>query len=102
MHCHEKRPQTGNSFDLRRLAADRYDLILVARREELLRALADELDKKSGVRVEVWPADLSTDEGISGVAARISSRNDLTLLINNAGFGHGGPITASTSNPKWL
>jgi len=79
----------GEAFG-RRLAADHFNLILVARREELLRARAEEWQKTFGVRVEVWPADLSTDEGIAGVAERIASRNDLTLLINNAGFGHGG------------
>ena len=89
----------GEAF-ARRLAADHYDLILIARREELLRALAKELYKKFAVRVEVWPADLSADEGIAGVAERIALRNDLTMLINNAGFGHGGSYYKIEAKPQ--
>jgi short-subunit dehydrogenase len=96
---------TGSSSGLgeafaRRLAAERVDLILVARREERLRALAEELNKTFGVHVEVWPADLSTDEGIAGVAERIASRSDLTMLINNAGFGHGGSYARIDVKPQ--
>jgi len=89
----------GEAF-ARRLAADHFDLILVARREKLLRALAEELHKISGVRVEVWPADLSMDEGIAGVAERIASRSNLTLLVNNAGFGHGGSYCRIEVKPQ--
>lgn len=70
----------------RRLAADGYDLVLVARRAERLQALATEL-RPFGVRVEVLPADLAQDEAIGRVAARIRALPDLALLINNAGFG---------------
>lgn len=84
----------------RELAARHFDLILVARREGRLKALAEELHKAFGARVEVWPADLSTDEGIAGVAERIAPRNDLTLLINNAGFGHGGSYDRIEVKPQ--
>lgn len=79
----------GETF-ARELAARGYDLVLVARRRDRLEALAKDCLKKHGVRAEVWPADLATDAGIEGVAERITARNDLTLLVNNAGFGAGG------------
>ena len=89
----------GETF-ARELAARHYDLILVARREDRLQALAEECRKRYGVRAEVWPADLATDEGIEGVAERIATRNDLTLLVNNAGFGAGGPYHRIEVKPQ--
>ena len=74
----------------RRLAADGYDLTLVARREERLRDLADELMATHGIRVDVLAADLARDEDIIRVAQAIEGMGDLTLLINNAGFGTRG------------
>jgi short-subunit dehydrogenase len=69
----------------RRLARDGFDLVLVARTEERLRAIADELGPQ--VKTEVLVADLATDEGIDAVAARA---RDVDLLVNNAGFGTHG------------
>ncbi len=79
----------GETF-ARELAARHYDLILVARRENLLQAVAEECRKRQGVRAEVWTADLAADEGIARVAERIAARDDITLLVNNAGFGAEG------------
>lgn len=72
-----------------RLARERYDLVLVARDEARLAALAKETEAAYGVRAEVLPADLSTEEGVARVEAR-AARDDVTLLVNNAGFGHRG------------
>jgi short-subunit dehydrogenase len=74
----------------RELASRGYDLVLVARRAGILRAFAREWRQAHGVRVDVWPADLSDDAAIAALADRIAARKDITLLINNAGFGHGG------------
>jgi short-subunit dehydrogenase len=67
----------------RKLAARGYDLILVARREDRLRALA------SGLRahVEILGADLATNDGLAGTEAAIRNCQRLELLVNNAGFG---------------
>src|SRR5215472_10489314 len=73
----------------RRLAQDGYDLILVARDEDRLKAAADRLAAAHGVTVSVLAADLATDEGIDAVAERARS---VDLLVNNAGFGNQAPF----------
>ncbi|MDB6083965.1 MAG: short-chain dehydrogenase/reductase [Gammaproteobacteria bacterium] len=70
----------------RRLAAH-YDLLLVARRQDSLEALARELTARHGSTVAVLAADLSDELQLSIVADRIASEPTLALLINNAGFG---------------
>jgi uncharacterized protein len=71
-----------------RLLAERgCSVVLTARREERLQALAAELEQAHGVAVDVLAADLSAAEGIAAVAARINTMGRLDLLVNNAGFG---------------
>jgi short-subunit dehydrogenase len=74
----------------RRLAAEGYDLTLVARREDRLRALAAELSAAHGIAAEVLAADLARRADIDRVANHIQAMPDLVLLINNAGFGTRG------------
>lgn len=76
----------GEAF-ARRLAALGYDLVLVARREDKLTALAREMEDRHMTRVSVLRADLSVADGIASVAMRIEQTENLALLINNAGFG---------------
>lgn len=66
----------------RLLAAQGYDLTLIARREDRLRALADELP----VSCQILSADLSSVRECRLVyeAAR---GDDVEILVNNAGFG---------------
>ncbi|MGW0805455.1 SDR family NAD(P)-dependent oxidoreductase [Nonomuraea sp. NPDC002799] len=73
----------------RRLAADAFSLVLVARDELRLAEAADQLKLRYGVRVEVLAADLSADEGLAKVESRLGE-GDVDLLVNNAGFGHTG------------
>jgi short-subunit dehydrogenase len=77
----------------RELARRGYGVTLVARREERLSALADELVRVHDVRAEAVPADLSGAQGRGRLAKRLTER-DLTVevLVNNAGFGTGGPF----------
>jgi len=71
----------------RKLASFGYNLVLVARREARLHALATEFRQKYGVQAEVLPADLSTEAGIARVEQRIVGGDDIDFLINNAGYG---------------
>jgi short-subunit dehydrogenase len=73
----------------RTLAVEGYDVVLVARDEERLTALAAELTKRHGVNADVLPADLSTRDGRAVVEARLEAE-PVDLLVNNAGVGLDG------------
>jgi uncharacterized protein len=79
----------------RQLAARGYDLVLVARDQARLEALAAELGDRHAVRAEVLAADLSGDEGVERVVARIAALPSLALLVNNAGFGTAGALATA-------
>ncbi len=80
----------GNAF-ARLLAANGTDLVVVARDEQRLQSLADELSEKDGVAVEVLVADLADRSQLATVAERLgSTTSPIDLLINNAGFGFTG------------
>src|SRR5512143_3209176 len=74
----------------RQLAAQGYDLVLVARREERLAALAAELQQRHSIAAEVMVADLSRPDDVERVANRIAGLEALDILVNNAGFGTTG------------
>ena len=74
---------SGIGRDIARvLAARGCDLVLTARREERLRALASEL---SMVRVTILPADLSSREGCQALY-RAAQGENIDILVNNAGI----------------
>lgn len=79
----------GEAF-ARQLAGAGFDLTLVARREERLRALAAALSAAHAVQVEVWPADLADEADVAALASHLAAADDLVLLVNNAGFGTRG------------
>lgn len=72
----------------RALAARGHDLVLVARDERRLDAVAEELRSRYGGNVEVMSADLTQDEPTAHVADRLAdSTRPVALLVNNAGTG---------------
>ena len=79
----------------RQFAARGHALVLIARREERLQALAVELHRRHGVDVEILVADLARPEGIARVQGRLAADGAVDVLVNNAGFGTVGPFAES-------
>lgn len=79
----------------RQLAAREYDLLLIARREERLQQLADQLHDWHGIQAGVLAADLSRTSDVDRVCERIAETNNLQLVVNNAGFGLSEPFATS-------
>jgi short-subunit dehydrogenase len=78
----------GEAF-ARRLAENGLNLVLVARREDRLRKLADELERRHSISTRVVSVDLSQDSFLPTVRA---ATDDLQvgLLVNNAGIATNG------------
>jgi len=83
----------GESFT-RLLAAQGFNIVLVARDEVRLHERAAGLREKYGVQTFVLPADLATKSGVKSVEKYIQSY-EIEVLINNAGFGINKAFTAS-------
>jgi hypothetical protein len=76
-----------------RLAAAGTHLVLTARRTARLEDLAAELSTKHGIRVEIYPSDLTRPEAPAEISAFTSGKGiEVELLVNNAGFGAFGYI----------
>ncbi len=73
------------------LAARGHHLIVTARREDVLRALADRLTDEYGVVVEVRPVDLADPTERTKLADELAGRN-ISILCANAGTATFGPV----------
>jgi len=72
----------------RELAALRCDLVLVARREDLLKQLQGELKSKHGIDVTTIALDLGTPDAPQALFDLLKQQGKtIDVLINNAGFG---------------
>jgi short-subunit dehydrogenase len=73
----------------RQLAARGMHLVLVARREPLLKQLAQELHERHHTKCEIIVADLTKEGEPARVVAEVANRGiAVELLVNNAGFGY--------------
>ncbi|MBU1096069.1 MAG: SDR family oxidoreductase [Bacteroidetes bacterium] len=78
------------------LAEKGLNLVLVARRIELLNEIKNDLTKKNNVDVRVIIADLSSRSGIEKVIIDCADF-EVGILINNAGFGKTGIFTNNSA-----
>jgi uncharacterized protein len=77
-------------------AANGFDLVITARREDRLRAVAARLEQGYGIRVLVFVADHSRHDTAERLCAELASRGlTIDALVNNAGYGVPGTFTAS-------
>jgi short-subunit dehydrogenase len=69
------------------LAEHRHDLVLVARRKELLEQAAIELEARHGVRCTVLTADLGEPTAVRELVDQLDQLGlDIDVLVNNAGY----------------
>jgi short-subunit dehydrogenase len=78
-----------------RLARSGYDLILVARRADKLRTLADAITTRTGRSVETLAADLMQPVDLARVEDVLKTDASITMLVNNAGVGATAPLLQS-------
>lgn len=82
----------------RQLAAQGYQLVLVARRMDKLQQVADELRESHGTRSLIITADLSRSDACQSVVKRLEDENiEIEYLVNNAGYG----LPGSFHIPGW-
>jgi len=85
---------SGIGADVARELADHgHAVTLVARREDRLTALAEELEAKRHVRTDVIACDVSDAGARDRLVEEIRARGlAVSILVNNAGFGSAGPF----------
>jgi len=83
---------SGIGYDLAKIAAaDGKNLILVARSEDKLEQLAEELRKSYPIEVVSIAVDLSDEAGVNELISEVETGNlAIDTLVNNAGFGDFG------------
>ena len=86
---------SGIGLELARFfALDGHDLVIVARREKLLKKVADEFKSEYGVSVVVIPKDLTVKESPLEIYNQLEeSGTVIDFLVNNAGFGAVGDFS---------
>jgi len=82
-------------------AADGRDLVLVARSEDKLRSLAQELEGAHGISAHVVPSDLTDPAAPAKIFATLDHKGlELDYLVNNAGFGASGAFAELALQPQ--
>jgi short-subunit dehydrogenase len=88
---------SGIGLEMARILARRnVNLVLVARREEILKQLKHDLEKENAVEVRIFPVDLTDRAATDGIFEELTQAGvTVDYLINNAGFGTFGPFAES-------
>src|SRR5579859_255011 len=91
---------TGASTGIGAIYADRlarrgHDLILVARNQEKLEALARKLREETGRIVEVAAADLGRKDDLARIETLLKTDERIGVLVNNAGVGATAPLLSA-------
>jgi hypothetical protein len=73
----------------RQLAAQGFNVVLAARRGELLQTLAEEIERHHGIETKCVIVDLSEDSGVDALTAKVQDL-DVGLVVSNAGTGQPG------------
>src|ERR1700728_2676046 len=94
---------TGSSSGIGAVYADRlarrgYDLIIVARHQERLNALAKKLTTATGRSIEVVAANLNDKADLARVEKILREDASITMLVNNAGIGAIKPLLDTDVN----
>jgi short-subunit dehydrogenase len=76
----------GKEF-ARQFAEEGYDLLIIARRGQLLEEIKTEFETKYGIFVEPYICDLSNAEEVKRLEERLEKSDSLEFMVNNAGFG---------------
>jgi short-subunit dehydrogenase len=81
---------TGASAGIGAIYADRlarrgHDLVLVARDQGRMAALAERLRGETGVAIDLEPADLTDNRDLARIEQRLHEDDRIGLLVNNAG-----------------
>lgn len=82
----------------RQLAGRGYSIVLVARRENRLRELAEDLSRQNSIDCRCYPLDLAE----AGAAHKLADYLDhesiqISFLVNNAGYG----VAGAFNEPDW-
>jgi short-subunit dehydrogenase len=73
------------------LARRKFDILLVARSENLLKENAAAIEKQYGVKTAYFATDISAPDAAVKITNWCKEKNvDINVLVNNAGYGLGG------------
>lgn len=88
---------SGIGYELsRQFASHGHSLMLVARDEQKLQSVADELTAAHGISASVYPLDIAAPGAPQQLMEETQRRRlSINSLVNNAGFGMYGPFAES-------
>ena len=94
---------SGIGLELARLfAADKSNLVLVARSQDKLETLAQEL-RRQGVQVLVLPKDLTNPAAPQEIFDHLTGQGVVVdVVVNNAGFGALGSVADLPVEDRWI